>query len=174
MDLRLHSCSVAPAEGHEKCGPNRPTPAGSSCNNASTNLLERLNEEITRRPRVVRIFPNPARCRRRVRARCADTHEGWLEAHRDRNRDCLKEQKKHRLQTAASTQAASAMTRPVHNLTYTTFLGSCSSRSRGCRAAVQGRRAPAQGGRTPAPMPATGALLHEDPAGVGRFGPHFS
>ena len=34
MDLRLHPCSVAPAEGHEKCRPNRPTPAGSSCNNA--------------------------------------------------------------------------------------------------------------------------------------------
>ena len=26
MDLRLHPCSVAPAECHEKCGPNRPTP----------------------------------------------------------------------------------------------------------------------------------------------------
>ena len=34
MDLRLHPCSVAPAEGHEKCGPNRPTPTGYSCNNA--------------------------------------------------------------------------------------------------------------------------------------------
>ena len=35
MDLRLHPCSVAPAEGHEKCRPNRLTPAGSSCNNAA-------------------------------------------------------------------------------------------------------------------------------------------
>ena len=43
MDLQLHPCSVAPAEGHEKCGPNRPTPAGSSCNNA------------TQRPRVQRV-----------------------------------------------------------------------------------------------------------------------
>ena len=34
MDLRLHPWSVAPAAGHEKGGPNRPTPAGSSCNNA--------------------------------------------------------------------------------------------------------------------------------------------
>ena len=33
MDLRLHPCSVAPAEGHEKCGPRRPTPTGYSCNN---------------------------------------------------------------------------------------------------------------------------------------------
>ena len=30
MDLRLHPCSVAPAEGPEKCGPRRPTGRGSS------------------------------------------------------------------------------------------------------------------------------------------------
>ena len=35
MNLRLHPCSVTPAEGHEKCRPNRPTPTGSSCNNAA-------------------------------------------------------------------------------------------------------------------------------------------
>ena len=34
MDLRLHPCSVAPAEGPEKCGPRRPTRSGYSCNNA--------------------------------------------------------------------------------------------------------------------------------------------
>ena len=34
MDLRLHLCSVAPAESPEKCGPRRPTRAGPSCNNA--------------------------------------------------------------------------------------------------------------------------------------------
>ena len=28
-------------EGHEKCGPNRPTPAGSSCNNAPSGLRAR-------------------------------------------------------------------------------------------------------------------------------------
>ena len=33
MDLRLHPCSVDPAENHEKYRPNRPT-AESSCNNA--------------------------------------------------------------------------------------------------------------------------------------------
>ena len=37
-------------------------------NMKSTNLLERLNEEIKRRTRVVRIFPNPASCPRLVRA----------------------------------------------------------------------------------------------------------
>ena len=48
----------------------------------STNMLERLNEEIKRRTRVVRIFPNAASCLRLVRALCAETHEGWLEDHR--------------------------------------------------------------------------------------------
>ena len=40
----------------------------------STNMLERLNEEIKRRTRVVRIFPNAASCLRLVRALCAETH----------------------------------------------------------------------------------------------------
>ena len=42
-------------------------------------MLERLNEEIKRRTRVVRIFPNPASCLCLVRALCAEVHEGWLE-----------------------------------------------------------------------------------------------
>jgi putative transposase len=67
----------------------------------STNLLERLNEEIKRRTRVVRIFPNPASCLRLVRALCAETHEGWLEAHRYINMDLLAEQKKELLRQAA-------------------------------------------------------------------------
>ncbi len=67
----------------------------------STNLLERLNEEIKRRTRVARIFPNPASCLRLIRALCAETHEGWLEDHRYLNMDFLKEQKKDLLQTAA-------------------------------------------------------------------------
>ena len=67
----------------------------------STNLLERLNEEIKRRTRVVRIFPNPASCLRLIRALYAETHEAWLEDHRYLNMDFLKEQKKNLLQTAA-------------------------------------------------------------------------
>ena len=62
----------------------------------STNMLERLNEEIKRRTRVVRIFPNAASCLRLVRALCAETHEGWLEDHRYLNMEFLKEQKKDR------------------------------------------------------------------------------
>lgn len=67
----------------------------------STNLLERLNEEIKRRTRVVRIFPNPESCLRLVRALCAETHETWLEDNRYINMDLLKEQKKAAMKLAA-------------------------------------------------------------------------
>jgi len=67
----------------------------------STNMLERLNEEIKRRTRVVRIFPNPASCLRLVRALCAEVHETWLEDHRYLNMDLLKEQKKEFVRLAA-------------------------------------------------------------------------
>ena len=67
----------------------------------STNLLERLNEQIKRRTRVVRIFPNPASCLRLVRALCAETHEAWLEDNRYINMELLKEQKKAAMKLAA-------------------------------------------------------------------------
>ena len=67
----------------------------------STNMLERLNEEIKRRTRVVRIFPNTASCERLVRALCVETHEGWLEASRYLNMSLLVEQKKELLRVAA-------------------------------------------------------------------------
>ncbi|HLV06203.1 MAG TPA: IS256 family transposase [Croceibacterium sp.] len=67
----------------------------------STNMLERLNEEIRRRTYVVRIFPNAASCRRLVRALAIETHENWLEGNRYLNMDDLKEQKKMTLRQAA-------------------------------------------------------------------------
>jgi putative transposase len=67
----------------------------------STNMLERLNEEIRRRTYVVRIFPNAASCCRLVRALAVETHENWLEAHRYLNMDDLKEHKKAQLRQAA-------------------------------------------------------------------------
>ncbi len=60
----------------------------------STNMLERFNEEIKRRTRVVRIFPNSASCLRLVRALAVETHESWLEGSRYLNMDLLKEHKK--------------------------------------------------------------------------------
>ena len=67
----------------------------------STNMLERLNEEIKRRTRVVRILPNGESCLRLVRALAVETHENWLEANRHLNMDELKEQKKPQLREAA-------------------------------------------------------------------------
>ena len=67
----------------------------------STNMLERLNEEIKRRTHVVRIFPNAESCLRLVRALCVETHENWLEAHRYLNMDYLRELKKEALRKAA-------------------------------------------------------------------------
>ena len=63
----------------------------------STNMLERLMEEIKRRTLVVRIFPNPAACLRLVRALAAETHENWIEAMQYLNMEPLKEQKKEAL-----------------------------------------------------------------------------
>ena len=67
----------------------------------STNMLERLNEEIKRRTRVVRIFPNTESCLRLVRALCVETHETWLEDSRYLNMTLLAEQKKELLRMAA-------------------------------------------------------------------------
>lgn len=44
----------------------------------STNGLERFNQELKRRTRVVRIFPNPAACLRLVTALCVEQSEEWL------------------------------------------------------------------------------------------------
>ena len=67
----------------------------------STNMLERLNEEIRRRTLVVRIFPNANSCLRLVRALCAEIHETWLEDNRYLNMDLLREQRKEMLRKAA-------------------------------------------------------------------------
>jgi len=43
----------------------------------TTNNIERLNQEIKRRTRVVRIFPNDASCLRLVTALCQEKSETW-------------------------------------------------------------------------------------------------
>jgi len=70
----------------------------------STNMLERQNEEIKRRTRVVRIFPNAASCLRLVRALAVEMHENWIEDTRYINMGDLREHKKEvlrRLDAAA-------------------------------------------------------------------------
>jgi putative transposase len=63
----------------------------------STNMLERQNEEIKRRTRVVRIFPNAASCLRLVRALAVEMHENWIEDTRYINMNDLNEHKKEAL-----------------------------------------------------------------------------
>jgi putative transposase len=48
----------------------------------TTNGLERLNQEIKRRTRVVRIFPNREACLRLVTALAVEQSEEWLTARR--------------------------------------------------------------------------------------------
>ena len=45
----------------------------------TTNMLERFNEEIKRRTRVVRIFPNEQSCIRLVSALAMEENENWME-----------------------------------------------------------------------------------------------
>ena len=68
----------------------------------STNMLERLNEEIRRRTRVVRIFPNEKSCLRLIRALAVETHENWIEAHRYLDMKLLVEYKKQEMMKLAA------------------------------------------------------------------------
>ena len=45
----------------------------------TTNMLERFNQEIKRRTRVVRIFPNEKACIRLVSALAMEENENWME-----------------------------------------------------------------------------------------------
>ena len=68
----------------------------------STNMLERLMQEIKRRTLVVRIFPNAPACLRLVRALAVEVHENWIEAIRYLNMEYLKEHKKEQMRHAAA------------------------------------------------------------------------
>ena len=45
----------------------------------TTNMLERQNQELKRRTRVVRVFPNPPSCLRLVSALLIETSQQWME-----------------------------------------------------------------------------------------------
>lgn len=68
----------------------------------STNLLERLNQEIKRRTLVVRIFPTADSALRLIRALAVEIHEDWIEQHRYLNMELLREQKKQQLRKEAA------------------------------------------------------------------------
>ena len=66
----------------------------------STTLLERFNEEIKRRTRVVRIFPNVASCLRLIRAPGVEKHELRLDENKYLNMEFRVEPKKDELKAA--------------------------------------------------------------------------
>jgi len=72
----------------------------------STNMLERLNEEIRRRTAIVRVFPNEASCLRLVRALAAEIDEEWLEGARYLNMELLREQRRVQMAEAEDSEAA--------------------------------------------------------------------
>ena len=65
-------------EGIEDCLVCLAFPLAHRARIRTTNGLERLNEEIKRRTRVVRIFPNAAACLRLVTALCVEQSEEWV------------------------------------------------------------------------------------------------
>ena len=61
----------------------------------STNMLERLNQELKRRTQVIRIFPNEESALRLIRALAVEIHEDWIEAHPDMKGKCNARNKKN-------------------------------------------------------------------------------
>jgi putative transposase len=57
----------------------------------STNLIERLNQEIKRRTLLVRIFPDEGSCLRLVRALAVEIHEEWVDENRYLDMELLRE-----------------------------------------------------------------------------------
>ncbi len=69
-------------ENVEKCFSVFELPAKHRKKMKSTNMLERFNEELKRRSRVVRIFPNQEACMRLLGTMCMEQSEQWLTAKR--------------------------------------------------------------------------------------------
>ena len=66
-------------------------PAGHRLFLRTNNALERFNQEIKRRTRVVRIFPNEASALRLVSALAVETSEEWMTNRRFLDMDALRE-----------------------------------------------------------------------------------
>lgn len=69
----------------------------------STNMLERLNQELKRRTHIVRIFPDEASCLRLSRAVATEIHDEWIEQHRYLDMTMLREQLRDELTNGQST-----------------------------------------------------------------------
>ncbi|MDI1248027.1 MAG: transposase [Lacunisphaera sp.] len=66
----------------------------------STNMLERLNQELKRRTLLVRIFPDETSCLRLSRALAIEIHEQWVEENRYLNMGLLAHERPQQTQAA--------------------------------------------------------------------------
>jgi putative transposase len=57
----------------------------------TTNMIERVNQELKRRSKVVRIFPNTKSCLRLFSALLKEWHEDWVDGRKYLNMELLKE-----------------------------------------------------------------------------------
>ena len=57
----------------------------------TTNMIERVNQELKRRSKVVRIFPNPASCVRLFSALLKEWHEDWVNGRKYLDMEHLRE-----------------------------------------------------------------------------------
>ena len=55
----------------------------------TSNLIERMNQELKRRSNVVGVFPNEASCLRLLSAVALEIHENWLTGRRFFSEDIL-------------------------------------------------------------------------------------
>ena len=81
-------------ENIEECLACLAFPEGHRRRIRTTNGLERLNQEIKRRTRVVRIFPNPQACLRLVGALAIEQSEEWVTGRRNLDMSELAEQRR--------------------------------------------------------------------------------
>jgi len=78
----------------------------------TTNMLERLNEELRRRERVIRIFPNEHAAHRMIGALLCEQHERWISGKRYFNMDEYESWRQAR-QTHAEAEDAPAPMRQI-------------------------------------------------------------
>ena len=81
-------------ENIEECLACLAFPEGHRRRIRTTNGLERLNQEIKRRTRVVRIFPNPQACLRLVGALAIEQSEEWVTGRRYLDMEELREHRR--------------------------------------------------------------------------------
>ena len=104
---RSHPAVAAALEEElEACLACYALPAAHRARVRTTNGLERFNQELKRRTRVVRIFPNRAALLRLVTALAMEQSEEWVSGRRDLDREQLGEEQPRPPAAPASAQAA--------------------------------------------------------------------